>query len=144
MTTNKYVQRLFDEWKLHGRVVVGCDFDDTISPWKLANLDDCTKIMQIIRDAQNVGIYLTIFTACNEDRYEDILNYCRINNLRVDSINANPIDLPYGNNKKIYANIFIDDRAGLDQALDTLKEAMYLMRAYNAGKALDNPGSTEF
>jgi hypothetical protein len=48
--------------------------------------------------------------------------------LEIDGINTTPIDLPYGNNKKIYANIFIDDRAGLNESLNILEMAMYRIR----------------
>ena len=28
----RYLNRLINEWKLHGKIIIACDFDDTISP----------------------------------------------------------------------------------------------------------------
>jgi hypothetical protein len=69
-----------------------------------------------------------IFTACKEERYPEIKKYCLDNGLEIDGINTTPIDLPYGNDKKIYANVFIDDRAGLNESLNILEMAMYRIR----------------
>lgn len=123
---NKYVKRLYDEWSLHDKIVIGVDFDDTISPWKLADQKDCDEVIRQLRFAKSTGAYITIFTACDPDRYDYIKDYCKEKGLEVDSINENPIQLVYGNNKKIYANIFIDDRAGLNEALHILAEARKL------------------
>ena len=49
--------------------------------------------------------------------------------IEIDTINENPIDLPYGHNGKIYANIFLDDRAGLFQGMEILEQAMYQLIA---------------
>jgi hypothetical protein len=59
---------------------------------------------------------------------------CPVNkvNLKIDSINQNPINLPYGNSSKIYANIFLDDRAGLNESLDRLYRVMYMIRGKKA------------
>lgn len=141
---NKFTERLLEEWKQHSKIVVGVDVDDTIKPWRTSTQEECDKVIRDLINAKDVGAYITIFTACNEDRFEEIKTYCKEKGLEIDSINQNPIELPYGNQNKIYANIFIDDRAGLQESLECLNEAMYRMRAYKAGKRLDNPGSTEF
>lgn len=130
---NKYYQRLYDEWKQHGKIIIAIDFDDTISPWKFKSEDDLVEIektINIVKTAKQIGAYLVIFTACNEDRYEDILKYCNHKGLEIDAINRTPLDLPYGNTNKIYANIFLDDRAGLIEAVEMLEDTMYKIRAY--------------
>lgn len=48
--------------------------------------------------------------------------------MEIDAINENPIPLPYGKNGKVYANIFIDDRAGLNESLQILEFAMYKIK----------------
>jgi hypothetical protein len=57
--------------------------------------------------------------------------------LEIDGINKTPIDLPYGNDKKIYANVFIDDRAGLNEALNILEMAMYRVRGSRNNNIFD-------
>ena len=50
----------------------------------------------------------------------------------LDSINKNPIPMPYGNHGKIYYNILLDDRAGLGQAYDTLTELLKMIEGFTA------------
>ena len=33
-----YLERLEEEWKMHGKIIVAVDYDDTISPWKMHKL----------------------------------------------------------------------------------------------------------
>lgn len=137
----KYIKRLANEWAEHKRIIIGLDFDDTISPWKMATIEECNRVIEIVRIAQETGAFLTIHTACAPERYDYIKKYCLERGLKVDSINQNPIPLPYGNVTKPYANIFIDDRAGLEEALIILSSAMYKIRAMQHGERLDYPGS---
>jgi pimeloyl-CoA synthetase len=132
-----YLDRLEQEWKQHGKIIIACDYDDTISPWKLNSFDP-KRVIEVLKIAKEVGAYLTIFTACSDDRYPEIMGYCSSKGLKIDSINKTPIDLPYGRGGKVYANIFIDDRAGLNEALNILEFAMYKIRgSRNANYGFD-------
>lgn len=134
---NKYENRLLQEWLQHGKIVIATDFDDTISPWSFRTEEDLIeqdKIIQILKIAKQTGAYITIWTACNKDRFEEITNYCNSKGLEIDSINENPISLPYGKDKKIYANIYLDDRAGLNESLHILEKVMYIIRGKQASK----------
>ena len=133
-----YIKRLYNEWREHGKLIIAVDFDDTISPWKMASLEQCNRVIEIIRKAQETGALLTIHTACSPDRYDYVKNYCMERGLKVDSINKNAILLPYGNDTKPYANIFIDDRAGLEESLEILQSAMYQIRGLKAGQQIDD------
>lgn len=125
---NKFVERFIREWILHKKVVLACDFDDTVFPWSFKSDEDLEyqkEIIRVIKLAENLGIYLVIWSACDADRYNDIRKWCLAHDLRIASINENPIPLPYGNNRKMYYNHLLDDRAGLEQALDMLEYACY-------------------
>ena len=122
-----YLERLEQEWKQHGKIIIACDYDDTISPWKMKGFDP-KRVIEVLKVAKQTGAYIVIFTSCNEERYKEIEEYCNSQGLEIDAINKTPINLPYGNNSKIYANIFIDDRAGLNEALNILEFAMYRVR----------------
>ena len=125
---NKYAERLVKEWLTHGKIVLACDFDDTLYPWGFKNVEDValmTKLVKVVHLAQEIGIYFTVWSACAPDRYNKISNWCENVNIHLDSINENPITLPYGNNRKMYYNWLLDDRAGLEQALDILEYACY-------------------
>ena len=126
----KYFERLLKEWRTYGKIIIACDFDDTISKWSMES--DYKEVIDTLKVAKQTGAYIVIFTACNSDRYDEIRSYCTEKGLEIDSINQNPIDLPYGKNGKIYANIFLDDRAGLNESLAILEMAMYTIRGEKA------------
>lgn len=126
-----YLDRLIEEWKQYGKIIIACDYDDTISPWKMQSFD-FKRVIEVLKVAKETGAYIVIFTACNTERYGEIKDYCQTAGLKIDAINETPIDLPYGKNGKIYANVFIDDRAGLNEALNILEFAMYKIRGERA------------
>ena len=131
-----YLERLEQEWKQHGKIIIACDYDDTISPWKMKGFDP-KRVIEVLKVAKQTGAYIVIFTSCNEERYQEIEEYCNSQGLEIDAINKTPINLPYGNNSKIYANIFIDDRAGLNEALNILEFAMYRVRGGQRNEFFD-------
>lgn len=129
---NKYSQRLLGEWIKHGKIIIASDFDSTISPFRgevpLDNEEDIARCIDLLKACQQTGCYLIIHTACKEDRHQSIKDYCAKVGLKVDTINQNPVPLTYGNNGKPFANIFLDDRAGLNEAMDILESALYQYR----------------
>lgn len=139
---DRYTERLIEEWQQHGKIIIAVDFDDTISPWKFNSDDDnsrYSKIIDTLRIAKETGAYIVVFTACNTDRHQNIKEYCSSKRLEIDAINETPIkSIPYGRNgSKIYANIFLDDRAGLNEALEILNNAMYTIRGNNFKQITD-------
>ena len=129
---NKYLERLVHEWEQHGKIIIGVDYDSTISPYHtIDNVEDINRCIRLLKDAQLVGCYTIIHTACNEDRHEEIYNYCKKIGIHVDTINETPIGLEYGKKgSKPYCNLFLDDRAGFREAMTLLEEAIYLQRSY--------------
>lgn len=139
----KFIQRLTEEWIKYGRVVLAADFDDTLKPWEkdgktLVEQAECDYALDKLREAREIGAYIVINTACNPDRFEEIRSYCDDKGVVIDSINTNPIDLPYGQHGKVYANWYLDDRADFYGALEILDLAMHGVRGYWATKNLDD------
>lgn len=123
--SNKYVERLTKEWQSYGKIIIGVDFDSTISPYKtIDNVEDIYRCCSLIKRAKSIGAYVVIHTCCSPDRYVEITDFVKSIGINVDSINKNPIKLPFGHQNKPYANIFLDDRAGFIEAMDILEEAM--------------------
>lgn len=128
---NPYAERLIEEWLDHGKIVLAVDFDDTIYPWKFKTKEQKDKLKEtinIIKLAQTIGCYTSIWSACDEKRFDEIRDYCTEVGIKVSSINENPIKLPYGNHRKMYYNHLLDDRAGLEQALDLLEYVCYRVK----------------
>lgn len=134
---SKHLDRLISEWKEHGLIIICVDFDDTLKPWKIATQQECDEVIELLIEAKKVGAYVVIHTACDSDRYDEIREYCSAKGLQINTINENPIDLQYGRYNKPYANIYIDDRAGLQESLTILQTAMNEIRAENFYKGMD-------
>ncbi len=136
----EYINRLYEEWITHNRIIIAVDWDDTLSPWKFASREECFPVWDLLKKAKATGAYIVIFTCSNLDRYDEIRKECSDGGLEIDSINKNPIDLPYGNNGKVYYNINLCDRSGLQQAMDILETAMYKVRGHREQEKLLNLG----
>ena len=135
----KYINRLFEEWKLHGKIIISVDYDDTISAYRPDfNTEDIARTIKLVQLAYHTGAYIVVFTACSPDRYIDIQNHCEEIRLPINAINKNPIELPFGgkDGSKIYYNINLCDRSGLTQALDILDAAMYRYRGYQQTQSI--------
>lgn len=131
MSLKKYVNRLFKEWVAHKKIIISVDYDDTIYPYALDNTKDLTRTIKAVKFAQKLGAYVVIFTASNNDRHSEIKSYCERIDLTIDSINKNPIELPYGNEGKIYYNINLCDRSGLRESIKILTKACKKYERFN-------------
>lgn len=131
-----YSKRLFKEWMAYGKIVLSIDFDDTIYPWGfLGNDTDRAKAIRLVKEASQVGAYIVIFTASDKNRYNEIIKYCKLLGISIDTINQNPIDLPYGNNGgKIFYNHNLCDRSGLKNSLKILEKAMNKYKKFKNNK----------
>jgi len=122
----KYIDRLVAEWRQHENIIIGVDYDDTIYPYRegFTNIQD---VIDTLKEAHKHGAVLVIFTASKEERYPEIEEYCKGVGLEIAGINTSIIS-PFGDNRKIYANIYLDDRSGLNESLEILKAAIYSIK----------------
>ena len=146
MQNNKYINRLVEEWMQHGKIIIAVDWDDTLEAWKFdSDIDKerYQRLWKLLKECQLTGAYIVLFTACNIDRYEQLKTYCAEKGLNVDGINRTPVNsIPYGKEgSKIYANIYLDDRAGLEEAAEILESALYVVRGKKQSIMHDYPGS---
>lgn len=142
-TSNLYIDRLVSEWQTHTKIVLAIDYDSTISYWKtIENTEDITRCISLIRRIQN-STYNVIHTAGNEQNYDEIRHYCKKIGIRIDSINVNPINLPYGKNtkndsSKVFYNHQLCDRSGFVESMDILESSYYIYMGKIRNKILDN------
>lgn len=130
---NKYTERLVKEWEAYGKILIAVDYDSTISVWPtIDNTEDIKRTIQLLQVAYETGAHISINTCSKPDRHAEIQKHCEGLKIPIRGINVNSVDLPYGNHGKIYANIYLDDRAGLREALDILEEATYIIRGRKA------------
>lgn len=127
LSTNRCVARMFREWQKHPRQIICVDYDDTCDDFHRKEGHTHEKVLALVRRAQAHNFYIVVWTASIPERYPMMISYLAERGITVDSINKNPIDLPFGNWGKIYYNILLDDRAGLQQACDTLEKTLDLI-----------------
>jgi hypothetical protein len=130
---NWQLQRLVDEWVKHERLIIAVDFDDTICPFGLVTSEHTMRMDRtraLLRHCVQLGARIVIHTASDPDRYAFIRRFCTECDIPVEAINQNLPGLKYGTASKPYANIYLDDRAGIEATLDLLSAAAAIMSAH--------------
>nr|WP_142411395.1 hypothetical protein [Clostridium sp. Marseille-P7770] len=108
--------RFEEEFKKYGKLIFCVDFDDSIYDFhkKGRTYDDVIQLLHRWEPYSEV----IIFTGNGEDKYEMIERYLAEKNIKHKGINCNAsVGFP---GRKIYANVYIDDRAGLAQVYHEL------------------------
>jgi hypothetical protein len=127
---NFYTNRLATEWLKNGKIIIGCDLDDTIIPYNQEIKNNCKKMVDLILECQELGIIFLINTARSEKQLETAKQKVEELGIVVHGVNKmhDEWDKPYGINGKIYANIFLDDRGGFWDSYETLSNALTIVR----------------
>lgn len=133
---NKLTDRLRKEWEIHGGLIIAVDYDSTLIPyWEDEKGADFEGIRQLIRNCKAYGCTIIINTAAAESRIDTIKKELEEIHIHWDYFNESP---PYikdiGKGSKVYANVYLDDRAGLHQVYTTL-QLLLLERKYDAACA---------
>ena len=125
----KCYQRLEDEFIKYGKLIVVVDYDDTLYDFhkKGRTYNDMFALLKRWEGYSDV----IIFTAKDPDEYPPIIEYLRQNNIKYLGINCDsPIGIP---GRKIYANVYMDDRGGLPL---TYKHMMRLIEKIEKGEVV--------
>lgn len=117
-------QRLWEEYQKYKRLVIAFDFDNTIFDFHNLGLE-VKDTIDLLKRCSEEDFTMVLFTS-NEDekRLQWMRKYCHHFGIRVDYINESPIIM---NTRKPYYNILLDDRAGLQEAADTLNSVLNLI-----------------
>lgn len=102
-------QRLEDEFKKYGKLIFCVDFDDTIYDFhKLSRTYD--YVIKLLKRWEPYSEVI-IFTGNSEENYPMIEEYLNKIGLKHKGINCDSSVVVGG--RKVYANVYIDDRGGL-------------------------------
>ncbi len=129
LNENNCVDRLYQEWIKYGKIIIAYDFDDTVYDYHKKNRL-YTDIIKILQKADTIGAYFIVFTCCAEDKYDFIKDYLKVNNIPFDKINDDVNNISFGG-RKIYYNLFLDDRTGLLSAYNILNNTIKKMEEFN-------------
>jgi len=133
---NNAVNRLVEEWRKYGKIIIGYDFDDTVFDFHQKGRT-YKNVMNLLRECKKLGAYFIVFTCCGEDEYDKIKNYLNENKLPYDKINEN-IDFVKFTGRKVYYNIMLDDRAGLSSAYKVLLKTIKIIKKEKENDTYEN------
>lgn len=119
------IKRLTEEWKKKGKIIIAYDFDETVYDFHKKGRT-YKNVIELLKRCQKFGAYFIVFTCCGDSEYDKITNYLNQNNLPYDQINEN-VDFIEYTGRKVYYNIFLDDRAGLSASYKTLLKTIKIM-----------------
>jgi MoaA/NifB/PqqE/SkfB family radical SAM enzyme len=127
MNDENCITRLYDEYKKYGSLIIAYDYDNCVYDYyKKGRKFD--KVINLIRMCKELGFHLVVFTSCNDDRIPEIRKYLDENNIPFHSINETPDYIPF-QGRKIYYNLLLDDRSGLNSAFNILEMVVYKIRS---------------
>lgn len=118
------LQRLRNDWNEHGKLIVAVDYDSTLMPYlpeEYAYKEQFEEVRQLVRELSTMGCIIIIFTASDESRHGNIKASLKAMNIKWDLFNESPEYIPnIGKTGKVYANAYLDDRAGLSEVFGHL------------------------
>lgn len=127
-------ERLRTELKKYGRLIIAYDFDYTLHSYRDESYT-YEFISQLIRDWRPYAKFI-VFTASTITRYPYIRTYLESRGIPYDTINEEIFERQ--RTRKLYYNIFLDDRAGLRETALILKD---LLEEIKEGKLI--PGENK-
>lgn len=117
-------ERLEQEYKKYGSLVIGVDFDSTLHDYHNTGAS-YEMVRQLVRDLKEIGCKIIIWTAYKDLDY--VKDFCKTHNIPQDGINEGGIPLPW-ESKKPFFSALLDDRAGLIEMYYTLRNIVKLVK----------------
>lgn len=116
------VERLVEEWLKYGKLIVAFDFDNTVFDYhgKGHTFD---HVISQLQQLGKMGCHMICFTSCDQSRYQEIRKYLQANNIPCHGINTDSEIVPF-KGRKIYYNVFYDDRAGLGEVYAAMQQVV--------------------
>lgn len=123
MTT--FRDKLLAQYKEHGHLIVAVDFDDTLCPSTDAANNVTKRVRRAIGRCNDLGMVIIVFTCRHIEK--EVREYLDSKKLTYDHFNESPVHSEVCGFGKPYYNIFLDDKAGLNEALTTLEEVLHVI-----------------
>lgn len=97
--------------------IYAVDFDGTLCVNKYPEMEAPNKyLIEYLKKEKDRGCKLILWTCRNGKRLQEAVDWCKAQGLEFDTINENLPEVlaQWGgvDNRKVFANVYIDDRAG--------------------------------
>ena len=112
-----YYDRLKQDYLKHGSLFVAYDYDNTVFDYHNQGMN-YDKIIALLQTCHSLGFTLIVFTGNEGEKLEEIKQDLKERQIPFDLVNENPLM----KTRKPYYNILLDDRAGLEEAYNLLKQ----------------------
>lgn len=110
MIFENFYNRLESEYKKYGKLIIAVDYDDTIYDYHNSgrNYDCVIDLLRRWKDHAEI----IIFTSSAETRFDEMRKYLDEHSIPYNAINEE-LSASFGG-RKVYANVHIDDRGGIE------------------------------
>ena len=129
--------RLRNEYNKYGQLIIAYDFDYTVHSYREETWT-YEFVMTLLREWRPYAKFV-VFTASPITRYAYIKTYLKTHNLPYDKVNEEVFERQ--RSRKIYYNVFLDDRAGLGETAEILTE---LLNEIKEGKLVVDENSSKY
>lgn len=113
------LRRLQEEYEKYECLYVAFDFDNTVFDYHQVG-DTFPRVEQALKRSKTQGIKLILFTANEGTKLDEAIAYCSERGFTPDYVNESPVM----QTRKPFYNLLLDDRAGLNEALNLLEEVL--------------------
>lgn len=119
------IERLHNEWEEHGSLIIAYDFDDTVYDLYDRGFS-CNQVIELLKRCKKCEAKFIVFTCRGEEEKPAMVEYLTENDIPFDAINENIEGINFSG-RKIYYNVLLDDRAGLQSAYECLLKTVELI-----------------
>ena len=119
------VNKTLEAYEKHGSIIVGVDFDDTVFASDMSdqeNMARCSLVADLLRILKsNYSVIICMFSVADKQTLRYKWWIMRQIGLQPDYVNESPVK-HWGDCSKPYFNIYLDDKSGLNEMIEVLKE----------------------
>lgn len=120
------LERLKNEYDKYGKLIVAFDFDNTVYDFH-KNEGDYSEVIDLLKECIKLEFDLILFTVDEDpDKVSEKVRWLVSNDLwsyksSYFFVNTGPL---FSRSRKPYYNILLDDRAGLEESYNILKQVV--------------------
>ena len=120
LSNKNAINQLIEDYKKYGKLIIAYDFDDTVKP-SLPNYS-CNQVIELLQVCSGLSVFNMVCFTCRykKEDLNEVVEYLDKLHIRHDCINENHPDCQIETSRKIFFNVFLDNRAGLKSAYEIL------------------------